>query len=184
MAAPTFCTPCTALADGPACEALRQAAADLGRAEAGGQPHTMSQALAQLARCYRGLGAAAAAEATLLQALRWSRLTGSVDLTVDLLCTLCETAVGHAEQQDDGDRHSGRGHAARELARAHAFEAAQCAGSVADARWEVSVLLRISDVLDRCGDRHDALALQTRALRLINRDLAPEPAGWAGPLVA
>jgi hypothetical protein len=43
----------------------------------------------------------------------------------------------------------------------------------------VAVLLRISDVLDCCGDRDDAVLLQTRALRLMTGSLAaggPDPA--------
>ncbi len=35
----------------------------------------MSEALAQVGRCYRGLGAHSAAEATFAQALRWSSPT-------------------------------------------------------------------------------------------------------------
>jgi hypothetical protein len=41
---------------------------------------------------------------------------------------------------------------------------------VADPDWEIKVLLRVSDVLDRCGDRDDAVQLQTRALRLMAHD--------------
>ena len=41
------------------------------------------------------------------------------------------------------------------------------AGHVADAQWEVTVLLRISDVLDRCGDHDDAVQLQARAMGLM-----------------
>jgi tetratricopeptide (TPR) repeat protein len=155
--------------------ALHQAALQLDAAEASGQPHAMAQALLHLARAYRAMGALDAAEAGLGGALRWSRLTGSVDATVDLLCELSETAATRAEQQDDGERDSGRGHLARERARDAAFEAAQRAAHVADSRWEITVLLRISDVLDRCGDRDDAVGMQARALRLMAGDSAPPP---------
>ena len=48
------------------------------------------------------------------------------------------------------------------------FEAsATGARSVADPQWEITVLLRVSDVLDRCGDHDDAVALQSRAMRLM-----------------
>jgi hypothetical protein len=153
--------------DRPTRDALRQAAADLDAAEAGGQPYAMTQALAQLGRSYRGIGALEAAEASCEQALRWSHLVGAVDLTVGLLCDLCDIATAMAERLDDGDIDSGRGHTARARARDHAFEASRCAGGLGDARWEVDALLRISDALDRCGDRDDAIALQTRAMRLI-----------------
>ena len=42
---------------------------------------------------------------------------------------------------------------------------------MADPSWEVLVLLRVPDVLDRCGDRADAVLLQTRALRLMTGSL-------------
>ena len=51
--------------------------------------------------------------------------------------------------------------------------AAAVAGQVADPEWEASVLLRISDVLDRCGDHDDAAQLQVRALRLMSGSLYP-----------
>ena len=35
--------------------------------------------------------------------------------------------------------------------------------------WEIKVLLRASDVLDRCGDHDDAITLQTRAMELMVR---------------
>jgi len=108
-------------------------------------------------------------------ALRWSRLTGSVDASVDPLCELGETAATRAEQLDDGERESGRGHLARERARDAAFDAAQRAAHVADSRWAITVLLRISDVLDRCGDRHDAVGMQARAPRLMAGDGAVPP---------
>lgn len=153
-------------------EALCRAAADLDQAEGSGQPYVISQALAQMARCYRGLDAAETAESYLKQALVWGRMTGSVDHTVDLLCELCEAAARVAEQHEAAEETPGAGHAARERARDHAFEATHLAGRVADPRWEIKVLLRISDVLDRCGDRDDAVSLQTRALRLMSGDLA------------
>jgi tetratricopeptide (TPR) repeat protein len=153
--------------------ALHEAALQLDAAKVGGQPHAMAHALLQLARAYRAMGALDAAEAGLSGALRWSQLTGSVDATVDLLCESSETAATRAERLDDGERDSGRGHLARERAREAAFEAARRAAHVADGRWEITVLLRISDVLDRCGDRADAVGLQARAMRLMAGNSAP-----------
>jgi tetratricopeptide (TPR) repeat protein len=151
-------------------EALRQAAAALDAAEAGGQAHAVSHALAQVAACYRGLRAMASAETCYEAALRWARSAGSTDQVVDLLCALCETAADLAGAQEGQRR--GRGRAARERARDHAFEAATLAGKVADPCWEATVLLRISDVLDRCGDHDDAALLQVRALRLMSGSLS------------
>ena len=99
-------------------------------------------------------------------ALRWARSAGSTDQVVDLLCDLCETTVELAEAQSA--HRPGSGRAARERARDHAFEASTLAGRVADPHWEATVLLRIGDVLDRCGDHDDAALLQTRALRLMS----------------
>jgi|CXWL01.1.fsa_nt_gi tetratricopeptide (TPR) repeat protein len=165
------------LLEEPAREALRLATAALDAAELNARPFQMSQALADVARCYRALGALASAESHLEAALRWGRLAGSTDPVVDLLCELCETAASLAEMQNASG--AGSGHAARERARDHVFEASTLAGCVADAGWEVKVLLRISDVLDRCGDRDNAVQLQTRALRLMATSPAtgaPNPA--------
>lgn len=165
------------LLDEPARQALRQASSELDAAERSAQPFAMSQALLQMARSHAALGAAASTEAYLELALRWARMTGSNDHIVDLLCELCEAAALLAEREE-GVR-CGNGHRARERARDHAFEASALAGRVADAGWEVQVLLRISDVLNRCGDHDDAAQLQTRAIRLMSGPeigAAPNPA--------
>ena len=174
--------------DEPSREALRQAAAALDAAEQRGQPFEMSQALARVARCHRTLGALASAESFLETALRWARVVGSTDLRVDLLCELCESAERLAQSLDAQE--PGSGHPARERARDHAFEASTLAGRVADPAWEVTVLLRISDVLNHCGDHDDAAQLQSRAMHLLAGDqavdctprdhrLLPAPAGLA-----
>jgi tetratricopeptide (TPR) repeat protein len=150
-------------------ETLRRASAALDAAEERCQPFEMSQALVQVARAYASLRALTGAEIYLEQALRWARTAGSTDHVVDILSELAECAAGMAEAptaQAAGAR------AARERARDHAFEASTMAGRVADPDWEVTVLLRLSDVLDRCGDRDDATLLQSRALRLMAGSLA------------
>lgn len=160
-------------------QVLRLAAAALDLAERRGRPVEISQALAAMARGYRALRAPAQAEASYGDALRWARAAGATDLVVDLLCELADTAAALAQAQDRAQPCSG--HAARERARDHAFEASQLAAHVADPRWEVQVLLRISEVLDRCGDRDDALQLQQRALRLVTAQPAPDPRVHAAP---
>lgn len=159
------------LLDEPSRERLRRAAAALDAAEAGGQPQAVSLALARMAACYRSVREMASAEIHYEAALRWARSGGSTDQVVDLLCDLGETAAAVAEtlesQQPD------RGRAARERARDRIFEATTLVGQVADPEWEASVLLRISDVLDRCGDHDDAVQLQVRALRLMSGSLYP-----------
>jgi tetratricopeptide (TPR) repeat protein len=153
------------LLDDPLRAELRLASAALANAECSGQPLVFSAALAQLARCYRAMGALASAEAYLELALRWSRSGSAVDGTVDLLCEAADLAECLSRAHEA--RQPGTGHAARERARDHAFEAGTLAGRVTDPTWEIQVLLRISDVLDRCGDRDDAVQMQTRALRLM-----------------
>lgn len=151
-------------------ETLRRAAAALDAAEAGGQAHAVSLALAQMAACYRSVRAMASAESYYEASLRWARSAGSTDQVVDLLCDLCETAAAVAEALES--RQPGHGRSARERARDHAFEATTRVGQVADPGWEAKVLLRVSDVLDRCGDHDDAALLQVRALRLMSGSLA------------
>jgi tetratricopeptide (TPR) repeat protein len=161
-------TPAT-LPDGPARDALCQAAAILDVAELTGQPFALTEAHAQMGRCYRGLGSLDAAAASFAQALRWSHVTGSADMATDLLCDLAEVAADQADVAEEHDE-PGAHRAARERARDHAFAAAQCAASATDADWEAHALMRVCSVLERCGDRSDALSLQKRARRIIARD--------------
>ena len=65
---------------------------------------------------------------------------------------------------------------ARDRARDQAFEAARLAGLATDPNWEIRVLLRASDVLDRCGDHDDSVLLQQRALVLMGMGQADLPA--------
>lgn len=145
-------------------DALRVALASLDLAEATGRSWALAEAHREVARCYRALGAMPAALVMLEQALRWTRLGGGADPCVDLLCELVETFAEQSDRQEDEAPGSGR--PARDRARDRVFEATQLAARVSDARWEVTVLLRLSDVLDRFGDRDDATQLQVRALQL------------------
>jgi tetratricopeptide (TPR) repeat protein len=145
--------------------ALREAAAALDVAERWQQPLEMSLALAQVARCYRALNALGPAQSCLERALAWARLLGAADQAVEILCLLAETTCSVAELHAPQD--AGRSHAALEQTRDWAFEATAMAAHVSDPAWEIKVLLRISDVLDRCGDHDDAVELQSRAMRLM-----------------
>jgi hypothetical protein len=145
--------------------ALRDAAAALDLAERYQQPLEMSLALAQMARCYRALQAQRPAALYLERALGWARMLGAADQAVEVLCLLAETHCSMAElHAQDGSR---RSHAALERTRDWASEATSMSAHVADPQWEIKVLLRISDVLDRCGDHDDAVELQSRAMRLM-----------------
>jgi tetratricopeptide (TPR) repeat protein len=167
-----------AMLDSPARTALRQAAAALDKAERFKHPLEMSLALAQMARCYRGLQALAPAEWYLEQALAWSRTLGAIDQSIEILCLLAETSCSLSERQARGD--SRRRHAALERTRDRAFEITGLVSGVSDPEWEIKVLLRISDVLDRCGDHDDAVELQARAMRLMYGDRVP-PHGVDAP---
>lgn len=163
----------------PARSALREAAAALDLAERYQQPLEMSLALAQMARCYRALQALGPAELYLERALAWARTLGAPDQAVELLCLLAETSCALAELHAQDD--SRRSHAALERTRDWAFEATGLAGHVADPQWEIKVLLRVSDVLDRCGDHDDAVELQSRAMRLMYGPHAAADAPGASP---
>jgi len=156
---------------GPGRAALDLAVRRLDEAERERQPAAMCEALAGIARCYRALSAHAHAMDFMHQALRWSYATGSVDQRVELLCEVAELSCAASEHVgarggDDGERQA---RSARELARDMAFEAARVAAHAADPHWEIKVLLRASDTLDRCGDHDDAITLQTRAMTLMAR---------------
>jgi hypothetical protein len=154
-----------AMLPSPARSALREAAAALDVAERHNQPLEMCLALAQMARCYRGLQALGPAEWYLDQALAWARTLGAVDQAVEILCLAAETSCALCEAHAGNDVR--RSHAALERTRDRVFEISGLAGHVADPQWEIKVLLRISDVLDRCGDHDDAVQLQSRAMRLM-----------------
>ena len=160
----------TALADGPARDALRLAMRQLSEAEARndhGMPAALCHALTEAARALAGLHAYSPAESYLAQALRWAAVMGSPDLRADLQCALAEVATNAADLAQLRGALGPDGRRARDRARDHAFEAARLAGQATDPHWEVKLLMRASDVLDRCGDHDDAVLLQQRALVLL-----------------
>ncbi len=177
-----------ALADGPARDALLLAMRQLSEAEARddpGRPAAMCHALTEAARALAGLHACSPAESYLAQALRWAGSMGGPDLQADLQCALAEVATNAADLARLRGECGHEGRRARERARDHAFEAARLAGQVTDPHWEVKLLLRASDVLDRCGDHDDAVLMQRRALELMGLhqpDLPSNDGDW--PAVA
>jgi len=156
------------LPDGPLRTALEFAVQQLDAAEQEREPAAMSEALAGIARCYRALAAYPTAMDFMHQALRWSYALGGVDQRIELLCELAELSceAGDAASGEDGERQR---LLARDCARDMAFEGARVAAHAADPHWEIKVLLRASDVLDRCGDHDDAITMQTRAMTLMVR---------------
>ncbi len=166
-----------ALGDGAARDALRQAMRQLSDAEAVQGPQraaAMCQALTEAARALAGLHGYAPAESYLAQALCWALQMGGHDLRADLHCAWAEVATNAADL-GSAQGEAARSRAARDRARDHAFEAARLAGLATDPTWEVRLLLRASDVLNRCGDHDDAALLQQRALVLLGMGLADLP---------
>lgn len=158
-------------------ERLRRACAGLDQAELTARPYSMSQALAEVARCHGDLDAPASAEAHFDAAVRWARLCGGADHLADLLCEAADAAVRLADARDalpQNQADSGRGaahapaltagHTARERARDRAFEVSQLADRISDASCEARLLMRVGELLERCGDHADALQMQLRAL--------------------
>ena len=154
--------------EGAAREALRTAVERLDQAEREGCPRELTQAQVRVAGCYRSIGALVAAEEALRHALRAARRSRSTRLLVGVLCELGETACAIAEQHRGGHREA-EARAARDRARDEAFEASALVHTAIDADWAVAALLRIGDVLDRCGDHEDAAVLQGRAAELAGR---------------
>lgn len=178
-------------------ERLRRASASLDLAELTGHPFAMSQALAEVARCYRDMQAETRGEAHFEAAVRWARCAGGADHLADLLCELADASVRVALAQDlqswlstegsdggvgegPGVGPSSAGHAARERARDHAFEVSQLVGRVSDPTCEARLLLRVSEVLERCGDHADAQQMQLRAFNLLGGVAPRDPAQLSG----
>ena len=167
-----------ALGDGAARDALRQAMRHLSDADLVQGSHrapALCQALTEAAWALAGLHAYGPAESHLAQALRWAVQMGGQDLAADLHCAWAEVATNAADLAE-AQGEQARGRAARDRARDQAFEAARLAGLATDPNWEIRVLLRISDVLDRCGDHDDSVLLQQRALVLMGMGQADLPA--------
>ena len=166
-----------ALGDGEARDALRAAMQQLTDAEGTKgslQAPAMCQAHTETARALAGLHAYSPAESHLAQALGWAHRMGGLDLRADLHCAWAEVATNDADLAEAQDARE-RSRAARDRARDHAFESARLAGMVTDPNWEIRVLLRASDVLERCGDHDDAVLLQQRALELLGLGQASMP---------
>jgi hypothetical protein len=156
----------SAAADSAEREALRSAIAELDAAEAAAEPARLSQALAQVSRCHRRAGALAEADWYAKRGLAIAGSLGAVDASVDALCELAELALERAERLDALDDSRGA-HRLRDAARDRGFEATRLAQRSADPQWEITVLLRVSDLFDRLGDHEDAIEMQCRAVSLI-----------------
>lgn len=147
-------------------QALRQAQEALDAAQAQGASTQLSQALLELSRCQRRLAALADAVWYARRSLQVARDLGALDDTVGALCELAELSLARAERLDEQTESHAMGRLC-DGARSYALEAARRALQAHDPRWELAVLLRLSDVFDRLGDHDDAIALQCRAVTLM-----------------
>jgi len=160
-----------ALADSPARQAARAALKAVDAARDHGHPIVLCEALTDAARCLAALHAYTQSDDYLTQALHWAGVLQSADLRADLMCALAEVACNEADlslarHDATPDARAGR-ERARERGRDWAFQAAALAHRTSDPTWEMKVLLRASDVLERGGDHDDAVRLQTRAMALL-----------------
>ena len=157
-------------------QALRDAMLALEAAEAAGEPGALSHTLAQVSRCHRAVGALAEAGWFAKRGLQLARGLSAVDASVDALCELAELGIERAALLEEQEEPRGA-HRLRDAARDHGFEAVRLALRSADPQWEITVLLRVSDLFDRLGDHEDAIAMQCRAVGLITG----HPSGEALP---
>lgn len=178
-----------ALAEGAVSADVQQALQQLQQVQAlaaAGQCHgiVLCEALTEAARALASVHAYGPADSCLAQALQAALLLGTADLQADLHCALAEVATNAADLAQLRGQASGD---TRRRARDHAHAAVQLASHTADPHWEVKLLLRASDVLDRCGRHDDALAVQQRALVLIGlheHDLQADASTAQAPLDA
>jgi len=173
-----------ALPAGPLLDDLREALRQQQIADAHGHPLLRCEALTGTARSLAAAQAWDASEACLVLALQAARqLLAADDLQADLLCALAELCCQAADAwaaDHDGD---GGGpvlpapsHPVRARAHHWADQAAQQAARVSDSAWQVTLLLRAADVLERGGELDEAARLQRQALALENRRA---PQRWA-----
>lgn len=159
-------------------ERLRQSLRALECARLSGQGWAIAEAQLALARWYREQGELDFALALLEQGLD---AAPGRDQRVELHCEMVNVL---AQQSAVLERqHTGGGRAARNTARQHIFKASMLAAHLSDNAWEAKVLLHLSDVLDRFGDRHDASHLQNRALQLMGRSIDGFPQAFNPHLV-
>jgi hypothetical protein len=163
-----------ALPAGPLQDDLRRALRQQRLADAHGHPLLRCEALTLTARSLAAARAWDASETCLALALQAARqLLASEDLQADLLCALAEVCCKAADawdatwrHDDDGPAVPGPRHPARDRAHGWAGQAARQAARVSDTAWQVTVLLRAAEVLERGGELDEAVCLQRQALAL------------------
>jgi len=148
---------------------LRLALRSLESADASGDRDGWNRALAEVAHCYQAVGDPERAEWHLRQGLRRARTLGQSETSLEVLCEMASAALAVAVRQEHlGEVHLA--HVARERVRDYSFEAIRLLGTTGTHALQAAVLIRLGDLLERCGDTDDAQALHARALRLLRRE--------------
>ena len=132
--------------------------------------HLMIALAAGACRC-RDLGDFAQAQGLIERALRIALVQPAMDAACLLWCEQAEVLAAWAERVPAGPQRAWL----REQARESCLAAVALAGRCADPDWEVKLLLRASDALDRAGEHADAIGVQCHAMRRAARDDTPEP---------
>ncbi len=143
-----------------------------------GQGWAIAEAQLGLARWYRDRGELGFALDLLESGLA---AAPGLDQRVELHCEVVNVLAQQSAVAEAWNTGSGR--PARNTARQHIFKASMLAAHLADSAWEAKVLLHLSDVLDRFGDRADAVNLQNRALQLMGRSIDGFPQAFNPHLV-
>jgi hypothetical protein len=150
--------------------ALQQSLQALRVARQAGQGWAIAESYLGLARWYRDhdeLGFSLSLLETGLAA------APGLDQRVELHCEIVSVLAQQSASLESAA--PGRGRTARNSARQHIFKASMLANHLADNAWEAKVLLHLADILDRFGDRDDAVHLQNRALQLMGHSLEGMP---------
>jgi hypothetical protein len=147
--------------------ALRAALLAVERAEATASQQMLWPAWLDVARCWRRMGATEEAHGSLRNALRVARSARSSAALVDVLCEVAENTCDLADMHVGVSRERVRHW--RDRARDEVFEASTWLLGAEPSAKAVETLLRLSDVLSRCGDHDDASVLQMRALAWMSR---------------
>ena len=145
-------------------ELLNESLQALNLARKSGQAWAVAEAHLGLARWYRDAGEPGFALSLLETGLAASP---GLDQRVELLCE-CVNVLAQQSAHAEANA-TGSGRRARQLARRHVQTVSGLSPHLADPQWEATVLLHLSDVLDRFGDRADATRLQSRALQLMGQ---------------
>lgn len=150
--------------------ALQAALMAVERAEAAASQQALWPAWLDVARCWRRMGATQEAHTSLRNALRVARAARNSAALVDVLCEMAENACDLADMHMGSSRERVRHW--RDMARDEVFEASTWLLRAEPSSDAIAMLLRLSDVLNRCGDHDDASVLQMRALAWMSSSTA------------